>query len=543
MLKKMTGSCYKSMIRYGINYLDKHCEIVNDLNVFPVPDGDTGTNMVLTMKNGLQSLAGALEDLPGVAQSFANATVFGARGNSGVILSQFFKGMSEILKDVQEADCDVFAQALEKGCEYAYASVAKPVEGTILTVLRDATDATRSRLSHLKNIDELIEVFLKEAKESLDHTPELLPILKKAGVVDSGGSGLVYFFEGMQRYLRGDPMETPEVSHEPGSAFVDFTAFDRSSDFSYGYCTELLLQLTGEEDAFDYAAFTDRLEGMGDSLVISLEGDKVKLHVHTRTPEQILTYCHGFGEFLSLKIENMSVQHTQTSQKYLVSQNEATASFAIVAVAPNALLQEMISKMGADVVIKSEEVPSSNDFLGAFEQVQTKNILVFPNSSNSILSAMQAGSLYKKARVTVLNCRSIAQCYSALAMVDYEDEDINAVVNTVNDTIGNLCEVSVVHATKNIQYGNRTVVKNDYFALYGDEILITADKLEKAVLLTLKEILSQKDCNVVNLFYGQKVSEEQAEALAGEIEQIAPELEVCIIPTQNTVYDTVLSFE
>lgn len=543
MLKKMTGSCYKGMIQYGVHYLDKHCEIINDLNVFPVPDGDTGTNMVLTMKNGLQSLSGAAEDLPGVAQSFANATVFGARGNSGVILSQFFKGMSEVLKDVLEADCEIFVRALEKGCEYAYAAVANPVEGTILTVLKDATRVAQSRLSGLGNIDELIEIFLQEAKRSLDHTPELLPILKKAGVVDSGGSGIVYFFEGMRRYLRGDPLEMAETPREAGTAFVDFSAFHRNSSFEYGYCTELLLQLTGEESSFDYASFTERLQGMGESLVLSLEGDKVKLHIHTHTPEQILTFCHHFGEFLTLKIENMSVQHTQTSQKYLVSQNESDGAFAIVAVAPNTLLQEMISEMGADVVIRSEEVPSSNDFLGAFERVEAKDILVFPNSSNSILSAMQAGSLYKKARVTVLNCRSIAQCYSALAMVDYGDRDINAVVNTVNDTIGNLSEVSVVHATKNIQYGNRTVVKNDYFALCKDEILVTANKFEAAVFLALDEILSQKECTVVNLFYGQKVSEEQADAIVSRINGMDPDLEVCVIPTQNSIYDMVLSFE
>ncbi|MBQ8331980.1 MAG: DAK2 domain-containing protein [Clostridia bacterium] len=543
-MERITGSCYKAMLSYGVHHLDKHCAIVNDLNVFPVPDGDTGTNMVMTMKTGLHSLSETTDPLSSVAQSFANAAVFGARGNSGVIISQFFKGISEGFKDEHTADPSVLFRALDKGCEYAYAAVAKPVEGTILTVIKDATNAIGENLGELRTIDDVIAVFLKEARRSLENTPKLLPILEKAGVVDSGGSGVVYFFEGVQRYLNGEAPEAAEVADtSEQSQYVDYSVFHKNSNFEYGYCTETLLQLTVDREDFSYSDFVAGLERMGESLATSLEGDKVKIHIHTKTPEQILTYCHGFGEFLSLKIENMSVQHTQTTQKFLCSPNEGEGLFAVVAVAPNAMLQQMLAEMGADVVILSKEVPSSKDFLEAFEQVSAKEILVFPNSSNSILSAMQAGSLYKKAKITVLNCRSIAECYASLPIIDFNETDVHAIVSEVNDIIGNIYEVAVIHATKNIQYGNKTIVKNDYFALSGEEILLTGDQFERVALLTVNEVLRKQERSVLTLFYGKNVSEKQIHSLASRIGEAEDEVEICVISTQNPIYDLILSFE
>ncbi|MBQ7829540.1 MAG: DAK2 domain-containing protein [Clostridia bacterium] len=540
MLEQINGSCYKGMIAYGINNLDKHCSTVNDLNVFPVPDGDTGTNMVMTMRNGMSSIESSTDSLSAISQRFANATVYGARGNSGVIVSQFFKGVSEGLKDLSEADCLAFSKALDKGCEYAYNSVANPVEGTILTVIKDATATVRANIENIHSMEELVSKFLAEARISLDNTPELLPILKKAGVVDSGGAGIVYFFEGIQKYLNGEKIEAVESKTE--TQYIDYSAFDKNSSFEYGYCTELLIQLTSDKEEFDYADFGKELGKLGESIVTSFESDKVKVHIHTFTPEKILTYCHRFGEFLSLKIENMSVQHTQTTQKYLCAEAQNTGSFAVVAVAPNALLQNMLAEMGADVVILSSESPSSQEFIESFEQIDKKEILVFPNSSNSILSAMQAGSLYKKAKITVLNCRSIPKCYSSLALIDFES-DINTTVSTVNDTIGNIYEVSIIHASKNIAYGDKTVVKNDYFALSGDDILETGDRFDEVVLRTVREVTSKKDCSVVNMFYGKNAPTDQLYGVADEIGRAFDCLETYMIPTQDNIYDLILSFE
>ena len=544
MLKTITGSCYKKMLRYGINHLDRYRVAVNDLNVFPVPDGDTGTNMVMTMKQAFRSI-GDDADLPlsHIAQRFANAGVFGARGNSGVILSQFFKGISEGFRDHHEADCVVFYNALDRGCEYAYAAVSNPVEGTILTVIKDATTAIGERIGQIDTIDEVVDTFLNVARVSLANTPTLLPVLAKAGVVDSGASGVVYFFEGVQRYLNGEAPDEQEMTVEATPEAIDFSVFNRNSRFEYGYCTEILLQITLEEDAFDYDDFVSQLKTLGESLVVSREDDKVKVHIHTKYPEQILVFGHNYGEFLTLKIENMSVQHSQTTQKYLRAKAMPSEAFSIVAVAPNNMLQSMLAEMGADVVILSEEVPSSKDFIEAFELVDSRDVLVFPNSSNSILSAMQAASLYKKANITVLNCRSIAQCYAALPIIDFDETNISAVVSAVNDTIGNIYEVAIVHATKNIQYGNRAIIKNDYFALAGNDVLVTANQFESAVMQTVRGVTQQRDCGVLTMFYGKNISEKQIDELIAHMEKEAVDIEVSAVSTQNAIYDLVLSFE
>ena len=540
MLKTITGSQLREMLRHGVSHLAKHAARVNDLNVFPVPDGDTGTNMVMTMRQGLDAIRKDTATVAQTAHAFAAATVFGARGNSGVIVSQFFRGMSEGLSDLRDADCAAFIEALDRGCDYAYAAVAKPVEGTLLTVLHDATDAVLAKADTLHSIDAVIDAFLAKARISLDNTPKLLPILKKAGVVDSGGAGMVYFFEGVQRYLRG---EAPTVTDTTtaSDATADLSHFHKNSDFSLGYCTEVLLQLTG--DGFEYEDFRQGLAPLGDSLVSSLEGDKVKVHIHTPTPENILAYCHGFGEFLSLKIENMSVQHSGTAKKLLRAERQEAGAFAVVAVAPNPRLQALLAEMGADVVIASEGAPSSQEFLEAYALANAEKILVFPNSANSVLSAAQAASLYQNGHVTVLNCRSIPECYASLALLDFDNADIDAVAEEVHGTIEALLEVSVVRADRDVRFGDRQVAKNDYFALLEDEILLSAPTLAEAVLATADALLDRRECGVITLFFGKNVTEEDADSLARAIEDAHGDVEVCLLATEDPIYDAVLSFE
>lgn len=536
MLEKITGSCYRDMIIYGVNNLENHCSVVNDLNVFPVPDGDTGTNMVMTIKNGLYSTKDS-DDLGRVAESFAGAAVFGARGNSGVIISQFFKGMANTLKNMQYTDCQGFVNALQLGCEYAYSAVANPTEGTVLTVLKEATEAVNKELDGIDSVDELISKFLTYAKISLENTPNLLPVLHKAGVVDSGGAGIVYFFEGIQKYLNGE--EIVVLEDEPDNSYIDYSLFNKDSNFEYGYCTELLLQVTVE--SFDYSAFSDELARKGDSLVVSFDDYKVKLHIHTKTPEKILDFCHAYGEFLSLKIENMSVQHTSIS-KISCAKNQSEGDFSVVAVAPNSLLCEMLLKMGADVVITSREVPSSKDFIEAFEHAKNDNILVFPNSSNSIMSAIQAGDLYESARVTVLSCRSFAECYCSLPIIDF-DECVESVVEDVNSAIENIYTVSLVQAGKDIKFGDSYVKKGDYFALSGEEILATGATVDQVVLKTVDDVLNQKDCSVVNMFYGKKLTSSQISDVVEKLEASCFGIDIMTVPTEDEIIDLVLSFE
>jgi len=532
------------MLRYGLAYLEAHRAEVNDLNVFPVPDGDTGTNMVMTLKNGFRAIEHGEGDLSTLSQSFAGSAVFGARGNSGVILSQFFRGLSEGFAGHSEADVTALADAMDRGCACAYRAVAKPVEGTILTVLRDVSSALREKLPTLRDIDGAAELMTAIAKESLERTPELLSILKKAGVVDSGGAGFVYFLEGVCRYLRGESLTAPVGQTDEGSAdFVDYALFDRYSDFSLGYCTELLLQLTTAPGEFDYNGFLYHLNALGESVVASLEGDKVKAHIHTLTPEAVLSYCHRFGEFLTVKVENMSVQHTGRTEKILCTPVEGDAVLGVVAVAPNQKLRRMLSEMGADAVILSEEAPSSQDFLEAFDRVAAEDILVFPNSSNSVLSAMQAGSMYQGAKVTVLNCRSVAQCYASLPIIDFSDPDVRATVTAVQDTIEHLKEVSIARAVKSARYGDRTITRNHYFALAGDEVLTVGESFAEVARRTLETVLSEGDWDVVTLFYGKNRAEEEMTALVTAAERLSGGAEVSVISTLDPIYDLVITLE
>ena len=541
-METINGPVYRDMLRYGLAHLEAHRVAVNDLNVFPVPDGDTGTNMVMTLKNGFRAIEHGEGDLATLSRSFADSAVFGARGNSGVILSQFFRGLSEGFAGHGEADIVILADAMERGCACAYKAVAKPVEGTILTVLKDVSSALREGLSTLHDIDGAVERMIASAKESLERTPALLPILKKAGVVDSGGAGFVYFLEGVLRYLKGEPLSAPiEQAAEGAADLVDYALFDGDSDFSLGYCTELLLQLTAAQ--FDYNEFLTRLNTLGESVVSSLEGDKVKLHIHTPTPEAVLAYCHRFGEFLTMKVENMSVQHTGRVEKILCAPTEEDVALAVVAVAPNQKLQRMLSEMGADAVILSEEAPSSQDFLEAFDRVTSGEILVFPNSSNSILSAMQAGSMYKGARVTVLNCRSVAQCYASLPIIDFSDEDIHATVTAIHDTIGHLKEISIAHAVKTVRYGNMTITRNDYFALSGNEILTVGASFAEVARRTLETVIPEKDWDVIILFYGKNRVEDEMGELANAAEALSGGAEVSVISTLDPVYDLVITLE
>lgn len=540
MIHKITGSQYAEMLRHGIHNLAKHASVVNDLNVFPVPDGDTGTNMVLTMKNGLHAIHEGAETVARAAHEFALATVFGARGNSGVIVSQFFRGISDGLSDLRDADCAAFIEALDRGCDYAYAAVAKPVEGTILTVLRDATDAVLARAAELHSIDAVIDLFLKEARRSLDNTPNLLPILQKAGVVDSGGSGIVYFFEGVQRYLNGESLEAVNETEE-APAPTDYSRFHKDSDFSLGYCTEVLIQLT--VDDFDYAAFARALEVVGNSVVSSLEGDKVKVHVHTPTPEKALAFCHTFGEFLSLKIENMSVQHTEEAKKLLCADRDESGAFAVVAVAPGAHTQALLAEMGADVVILGEDAPSSKEFLEAFQLTGAERVVVFPGSANSILAATHAGEMYETGEVRVLNCPSFAGCYAALSVLDFDEESLDAVSATVDDVLANLSEVSVVRADRSVRFGECAVAEGEFFALADKDILLSRPCREDAVLAAAEAVLATRECDVITLFYGRDVTEDEADTMARAIEAAHGGVEVCPLPTKAPIYDVVLLFE
>lgn len=541
MTKKIDGLCFKNMVDYAVRNLDKHREMVNRLNVFPVPDGDTGTNMVTTIHKGLQAVGESLVDLPSVSKKFARSVVYEARGNSGVIVSQFLKGIAERFSEVEAVDGAMFIQALEDGVRYAYQSVADPVEGTMLTVMKDATVAVKRDYQEGQSIEDIIDAFIKHAKVSLENTPELLSVLKDTGVVDSGGAGIVYLFEGMKKYLDGEALE--DVQSQAAGPVVDHSAFNRQSVFQFGYCTEFLLQLLDGREAFSQEELSRALSQIGDSLVISADDDKVRVHVHTHQPEKALAIGHRYGEFLSLKIENMTVQHTGLAKKILCAPEKGSGAYAVVAVAGDPGMQQLFIDMGADVAVLGEDNVSAKDLCDAFAMVSAQDILVFPNSADAMLTAIQARDLYPQASVTVVGCRDVAGCYAALPALDLEQTDIQKVVDEVERIISAMYVVCVARREEPLRYGDRHIHRDEYYSFSGKELIAVGKSLADAVDQTLDKVLRKRDREIITLFYGPAVSEERLDAIVRRAETKGILAEFFRVPCQAMAADLMISFE
>lgn len=546
MLKIIDGAAFLGLLEGGIRNIELHRSELNELNVFPVPDGDTGTNMLMTLKQGLLA-ADRTASLSDASRSFASAAVLGARGNSGVIVSQFIKGIAEGFVGLDKADVSAFSGALTKGVGRAYSAVAKPTEGTMLTVARQSADALSRALP--ENLDEAIDIILVSAKLSLQRTPELLPVLKKAGVVDSGGAGIVYLFEGMKKYLSGESIELGDEDVDVPER-MDLSLFDKNTEFTYGYCVEGVLQLKRDVCDFDLEDFIDDLSDVGESIVATLENDKVKLHIHVKKLGRIMDLVQKYGELLTVKIENMTVQNVLKSkankelepEKFLVSEASDDQQFATVAVASTPRMQRLFFDMGADVVIYSELAPSSEDFLSALALTGKSDILVFPNSSNSILASMQAAGLYKQARVTVLNSRSTADCYATLAVLDFDGTASDAAA-IANATLSAMRTFFVYHATKDFKYGKRTVKKNEFFALFDKRVIGVGDTLESVTSSVLGELTKTKECSVVTVFYGRNIADDFVNGLCDRLKLSSDSTEVAAVPTDETVYSLMVSLE
>ncbi len=547
MSKFIDGQLYRTLIDYGMRNLAVNCEKLNDMNVFPVPDGDTGTNMLTTVRNGFAAIENFEAELPDTAKKFTDTVVYGARGNSGVILSQFLKGFSLVFykNGEAEADCDCFTKALLSGVEYAYGGVSHPAEGTILTVAREAAQAVSQNT--YSDLTELLCDFLTQAKITLEKTPELLPVLKSAGVVDSGGAGLVCFFEGMQKYLCGEELE----AHKPladKNAVIDYSAFNRSSSFDYGYCTEGLLQLLDSKEFVNSDTFIKQLNLLGGSVVASFENDKVKFHVHTTAPETVLAYAHRFGEFLSLKIENMSVQHSELHKTVVVSPNSESGNFALVCVAPNEYLSDLFMEMGADVVINAFDgySPSADDFIRAFRASENKNVIVLPNDKNLMLVASQAKELTDKTNVFIADTKSVADCYASLAIIDYASDDPESVCSDISRTVSNIYDVVITHSAKNTVFDssvNFIIAKNDVIALAGNRILAVGQNVNEVAKQVVHAVFTDQERDNVTFFAGSSFSKTDADELTDYIKNKSVFTETDFVQTHMRSFDLLLSFE
>ena len=541
------GNDFEKLITSGVYNLKKHIDIVNDLNVFPVPDGDTGDNMYLTINGGLNSLKNINDNAIGVkAEALANGMLLNARGNSGVILSQFFNGIALSLKDKINADTKVIAKALKEGVNKAYASVVNPVEGTMLTVIREATENAINNLEKNESIGDFFDYYLNEMKSSLDRTPDLLFSLKEADVVDSGGKGLVYIVEGMKSAIDGKEIENNEEQNVNISS-VDFSKFNEDSIMEYGYCTEFLLQLQKckcDVNSFDVKELIKFLETIGDSIVAVKTNSIVKVHVHTLTPYKALEYAQRFGEYLTVKIENMTLQHNDLNKKEVKKIKKERTKYGIIAVLNGQGLKDTFYDLGVDVIIDGGQTsnPSIESFIEAFDECNADNIFVFPNNSNIIMAANKAKELYSKSNIIVINSKNIGEAYSSISMLDYSSDNLDEIKENFEINMQNVTTAMLTKSIRNALINNVDIKENDYIG-FKDKIMLTSnkDKLESYFELLNKLDIEHKNY-LINI-YGKDLLNKEKEIIEKYINDNYPSLEYYSIEGDQEIYDVILIME
>ena len=534
-IKYLGGLLFAKMMRGGALELSANAEEVNKLNVFPVPDGDTGDNMRMTIESGIAALDTVdSDDLAEVMRVMSRGMLLGARGNSGVILSQFFAGIAHGFESSTRADAHTLGNALTLGVEQAYMSVMTPTEGTILTVAREAVEYAVNRIGARSTIRTVFADLVGEMHRSLKRTPDLLKILKDAGVVDSGGAGLYYIMDGLNRVLNGEEIDfTPtRATALPHSDLVSAV----TTEAAYGYCTELLV-LIGNPDSFDMNALREHLSLLGDSIVTCRAENTVKIHVHTHAPESVLSYMHGFGEFSAVKIENMSFQHT-------VGVGIKKKRSATVAVSPGDGISNTFRSLGADIVIDGGQTknPSIGDFIEAFEMADADIIYVFPNNSNIIMAATQAADIFKDSRVYVIPSKSVGECYCALTAVDGFEYYPDEVVRKATDVISRASTAYVCTAVRDATMGEILIKAGDTLG-FVNRTLILSDANTKAVIMRiLSDMLSFGERYALTVFRGC-IGADYDDFIESTVHDSYPCVELFIIDGGQDVYSYIFAAE
>lgn len=550
--KTIDGQTFIKMVSGGAANLRANASIVNDLNVFPIPDGDTGENMSRTINGGLSRLD--IHDgltLDKASRMLADGMLMSARGNSGVILSQFFAGIAKGFEGKENADLEDLANALKSGVESAYAAVNKPTEGTILTVAREAAEYAASRITADSTFTSFANDYINEMNASLRRTPELLDVLKEAGVIDSGGAGLYYIADGAIKAANGENFITSVSPEENAPKTIDTNGFDENSVMKFGYCTEFLLQLqTCKTDVknFDLDKLKAYLETVGDSIVAFISGTVVKVHVHTMTPGTVLDYCQQYGEFLTLKIENMTLQHNETviSNRFdEKSENDKKKAekkpYALVTTASGEGIKQTFTELGADYVIYGGQTnnPSTEDFISAFDEVNAKTIFVLPNNSNIIMAAKQAAELYKDSDVRVVPSHNIGEGYAALTMLSYDSSDTDTIAGELEDAMQGVITGMITHSVRNADIDGVSIDKDAYIG-FTDKKMLASDgnKIDTAMLLLEK--LNAKSHEFLIAVFGKDMTDNEREEFTSRMSAEYPMMEVYTIDGGQEVYDLML---
>ena len=545
-MHKIDGAAFRRMVISAAAAVEIQKQQINELNVFPVPDGDTGTNMSMTLNAAAADLKKSGDcDLSKAAATVSSALLRGARGNSGVILSLLFRGFSKAFKGQEEADGALFAYALSCGVEAAYKAVMRPAEGTILTVSRVSAAAAEEEALENSDVEHILMFLIDACKKAVAETVDQNPVLKKAGVVDAGGQGFLVAMEGMLASLQGKDLVAPEASEDADAKMeADFSDFS-TEDITFGYCTEFIVNRENDKDPELLRPF---LNNLGDSLVLVADEDIIKVHVHTNHPGQVIEEALTYGALATSKIENMRLQHTEK----IISQNkmaEAPAApakpekkYGVVSVCAGEGLAAVFRDLGADGIIQGGQTmnPSTEDILTQIGQVPAETVFVLPNNKNIIMAAQQAAELADR-KVIVIESKTVPQGITAMLNFDPEGEE-EAITEAMTQSLATVSTMMITYAARNSDFDGQDIHEGDYLALYNGALLATgADMME--LIRLLAEKAKEEDKEFVNVFYGDGVNEDQANDVAEAFGAVCPDAEINVINGGQPVYYYMISAE
>ena len=543
----------KRMFLAGVANLESKKEWINELNVFPVPDGDTGTNMTLTILSAAKEVK-ALEnpDMVAIAKAISSGSLRGARGNSGVILSQLLRGFTKEIREHKEIDTITLAKACERATATAYKAVMKPKEGTILTVAKGASQKAAELAETTEDLDTFISEVINYAQEVLEKTPEMLPVLKEAGVVDSGGQGLLEVMRGAYDAFQGKEIDYSAIEASAGTKMVK-PSEQAETEIKFGYCTEFIIMLEKEFTAKDETEFKAYLESIGDSIVCVADDDIVKIHVHTNDPGLAIQKALTYGQLSRMKIDNMREEHQEKlikdAEKLAKQQAEEEKQqtppkeTGFIAVSAGAGLTDIFRELGVDYLIEGGQTmnPSTEDMLNAIDQVNAEHIFILPNNKNIILAANQAQTLTEDKDIIVVPSKTVPQGITAI--INYmPDADAQTNLEAMIEGIGNVKTGQVTYAVRDTHIDDKEIHEGDIMGIGDSGILAVGQSVEE----TTKEMLAQlvdEDTELIGLYYGQDVQEESAENFAQEIEDLYPDVDVDVHSGGQPIYYYVLSVE
>lgn len=551
-VKTINTELLQKMFLAGAANLEAKKEFINELNVFPVPDGDTGTNMTLTILSAAKEVK-ALEnpDMVAIAKAISSGSLRGARGNSGVILSQLLRGFTKEIREHKEIDTITLAKACERATATAYKAVMKPKEGTILTVAKGASQKAAELAETTEDLDTFISEVINYAQEVLEKTPEMLPVLKEAGVVDSGGQGLLEVMRGAYDALQGKEIDYSAIEASAGTKMVK-PSEQAETEIKFGYCTEFIIMLEKEFTAKDETEFKAYLESIGDSIVCVADDDIVKIHVHTNDPGLAIQKALTYGQLSRMKIDNMREEHQERlikdAEKLAAQQAEAKKAeprkeVGFIAVSIGEGMNEIFRELGADYIIEGGQTmnPSTEDMLNAIDQVNAEHIFILPNNKNIILAANQAQTLTEDKDIIVVPSKTVPQGITAI--INYmPDADAQTNLEAMIEGIGNVKTGQVTYAVRDTHIDDKEIHEGDIMGIGDSGILAVGQSVEE----TTKEMLAQlvdEDTELISLYYGQDVQEESAENFAQEIEDLYPDVDVDVHSGGQPIYYYVLSVE